>query len=397
MKEKNTAYAQRENEERSYWARVGGAYRFLFWALIFILPVFVIVFMALCAGAFTRNSVFGFGKDLRAISSFLSSDYSTVSYTYREGEHSVLSYRDGVAAVTAGGIEIYSPDGERLLDVEASFSAPRAVCSQKYLLAYDFGSTTFLVTGPYGVLFSGESDFPIYGADVADTGHFALVTGSDTHLAQVLLYDANFNLIQRFRRDSATTAVTLSDNGKYVAMSGITAQDGDTKGLVELYRIGFSNSAFRVLVDEAVLDVDFTDNRHLAVLGTASFRVMDLDGEWDGVLVFDGALPSAVDVSENGCALVLGTDPLRLESRVVICDEKGNILYDGMQKGEISAVSLAEEHVFLLSDTQLARLAWETGARDVLDTPEGAEGILAVGEDAVRVFCAGEARFVEFD
>ena len=397
MENQEKALIPCKNEEKSYWARTCSTYRFLFWALLFVLPVFVVVFMALCAGSFTRNSVFGFGKDLGSVSSFLSSDYATVSYTYREGEYTVLPYHDGVAAVTAGGIEIYSPDGARLLNVELSLSSPRAVCSQKYLIVYDFGGRTFTVTSAYGVLFTGEADFPIYGADVADTGHFALVTASDTHLSQVFLYDANFSLIQRFQRDSATTAVTVSDNGKYVAIGGVTAENGDAVGLVEMYRVGVKSSTFRSVLSEVVLDVDFTDNRHLAVLAAGSLRVMDLDGEWDGIVMLDGESVSAYDVSENGCALVLGTDPLRRESRVVICDEKGNILYDGMQKGEIRAVSLAADHVFWLTDAQLTRFSPEAGTCDVVQTPDGESGLFAVSESAVRVFCAGEARYVEFE
>lgn len=386
-----------QTEQKSYWAHVGGTYRFLFRALLFLLPIFVIVFMALCASGFTSNSVFGFGKDLRAISSFLSSDYTTVSYTYVQGERTVLSYHDGVAAVTGGGIEIYSPDGERLLNVETAFSAPRAVCSQKYLLAYDHGAKGFAVTGAYGVLFSGETDFPIYGADVADTGHFALITGSDTHLSQVLLYDANFKLIQRFARDSATTAVTLSDNGKYAVIGGMSAESGKSQGIVEMYRIGVKNSAFRVTLDEPVLSASFTDNRHIAVLGTSSLRVIDLDGEWESTLSFDAATLCSLDVNENGCALSLCTDPLRRESRVIVCDKKGEILYDGMQKGDISCVSLEEECVFFLCDTGVARFVWESGVRDEIDCPDGAEGIFAVNERALRVIYAGEARYVEFD
>lgn len=393
----SAVHGEAQNEKKCYWTRVSGAYRFVFRALLLLLPIFVIVFMALCAGGFTRNSVFGFGKDLRAISSFLSSDYATVSYTYEKGPRAVLSYHDGVAAVTSGGIEVYSPDGERLLNVETAFSAPRAVCSQKYLLAYDFGGKSFTVTSPYGVLFSGVTDFPIYGADVADTGHFALITGSDTHLSQLLLYDANFHLIQRFARGSATTAVTLSDNGKYVAIGALRTPDGTAGGLVELYRIGIPNPAFRAELDEAVLAVNFTDSRYLAVLCEHSLRVSDLDGDWESTVLLEGAAIRAFDVNENGCALALSADPLCRESRVVVCDEKGDVLYDGKQAGDVTAISLAEEHVFWLSGAQAVRFAWETQGLVAVECPDGASNVFAVNKDALRVVYAGEARYIEFD
>ena len=247
------------------------------------------------------------------------------------------------------------------------------------------------------MLFAGETDFPIYGAAMADTGHFALITGSDTHLSQVLLYDANFKLIQRFARDSATTSVTLSHNGTYVALGGMITENGSTKGLVELYRIGVKNSAFRVTPDQAVLALDFTDNRHLAVLCAGGFCVMDLDGEYEDAMHFDTTALCAYDVNENGCALVLTTDPLRRESRVVICDKKGNILYDDLQSGDVSDVALLEENVFFLCGTQAVRFAWASGARDEIACSDGAEGIFAVNKDALRVIYAGEARLLDFD
>ena len=388
---------QEQSEKKSYWARIGGAYGFLFGALLFLLPIFIIVFIALCAGSFTRNSVFGFGKDVAATPSFLAADYTSVSYTYVQGARTVLSYHDGIAAVTGGGIEIYSPDGERLLNAEMSFKSPRAVCSQKYLLAFDFGARSFYVTSPYGVLFAGETEFPIYGADVADTGHFALITASNTHLSQVLLYDANFNLIQRFSRDSATTAVTISDNGKYVVLGGMRAETEGERGIVELYRIGIKNSAFCATLEQAVLAVDFTDDRHISVLAEQGLRVLDTDGDCENAVSFDAASLCALDVNENGCALAICTDPLRRECRVLICDKKGNVLYDGVQSGDISSVSLANKSVFFLCGDTVSRLAWNTGERVDIACAMGADGIFAVNERALRVIFAGEARYVEFD
>ena len=73
-----------------YWARVSHAYAAVFHALIFVLPLFVIVFMAICAQAFTRNSVFGFGNDLLSVSSFLSSDYNTVYFPFEEAGYKTV-------------------------------------------------------------------------------------------------------------------------------------------------------------------------------------------------------------------------------------------------------------------------------------------------------------------
>jgi len=173
--------------------------------------------------------------------------------------------------------------------------------------------------------------------------------------------------------------------------------DGTAGGIVELYRIGMPNPAFRTELDEAVLAVNFTDSRYLAVLCEHSLRVSDLDGEWESTILFEGGALCAFDVNENGCALALSADPLQRESRVILCDEQGDVLYDGKQAGNVTAISLAEEHVFLLCGTQAVRFAWETQERATVECPDGARDIFAVNKDALRVVYAGEARYIEFD
>ncbi len=380
-----------------YWARVSNAYTTVFRALLFVLPLFVIVFMAICAQAFTRNSVFGFGKDLLSVSSFLSSDYSTVYYTYEEGERAVLSYRDGVAVVSHSGIEVYSPDGERLLDKDMSLRTPRAVSSAKYLVAYDFGTTSFAVTNGYSVLFEGKTDFPILDAALADTGHFALVTSSQTHLSQVLLYDANFNLIQRFSRSTATTDVCISSNGKYVAFCALTAENGAAQSVVELYRIGAKEPSFRIDVEGIALALSFTDTRHLALITPEAGYLLDLDGEQQSKVDFNGAMLISYSINENGYAFVLDTDTVHAKKRVVVCDRKGTMLYEKELDEDLIAVALGEEKVYLLTAQELLRVSVDKERTDRIAVQTGADTILLTDEGQLRLVYAGAAEYVEFD
>jgi hypothetical protein len=397
MDERDLAPIDANEERLGYWMRVSRAYAFVFRALFFVLPLFVIVFMAICAQAFTKNSVFGFGKDILSVSSFLSSDYSTVYYAYEEGEKSVLAYRDGVAVITIDGIEIYSPDGERLLDRAMPFTKPRAVASAKYLVVYDFASTTFVVTNGYSVLFEGETDFPILDADVSDTGHFVLTTASDTHLSQVLLYDVNFNLIQRFSRNSATTDVCLSSNGKYVAFCGLTSDNGSTQSVIELYRVGAKQYTFSVRLEELALALAFTDTRHLALVTTQAGYVLNLDGEQQNRLDFGACTLISYDINESGCAFLLDADDVHAKSRVILCDKRGALTCEKEYAADLTAVAYAKEQAYLLGDSTLLRLHTEEERVDELDVPPGAQEILLTDEGQLRLVYAGAAEYVEFD
>jgi hypothetical protein len=395
--ERALAPIEEKKPPMGYWARVSHAYAAVFHALIFVLPLFVIVFMAICAQAFTRNSVFGFGNDLLSVSSFLSSDYNTVCFPFEEGERTVLTYRDGVAAVTPSGIKVYSPDGERLLSKEMSFGAPRAVASAKYLVAYDFGSTSFAVTNGYSVLFEGQTEHPILDAAVADTGHFALITAAQTHLSQVLLYDANFNLIQRFSRSSATTDVALSSNGKYVAFCGIATENGTAQSVAELYRIGAKEPSFSIRKDEVALALSFTDARHLMLITPGEGYLLDLDGEQLERIDFGGTLLASYRVNENGCVFLLDSDTVHAKSRVLACDKRGSLLYEKELDVDLSAVTMDERYVYMLGDGVLLRASLNSDRVDELVISAGAEGILLSDEGQLRLLYAGAAEFVEFD
>ena len=398
MDKKQTALVavNEKPQKAGYWLRVSHAYTFVFRALLLVLPLFVIVFMAICAQAFTRNSVFGFGNDLLSVSSFLSSDYQTVYYTYEEGEHTVLSYRDGVAVVTASGIKVYSPDGERLLDKNMKFASPRAMASDKYLVAYDFASTSFAVTNGYSVLFEGKTDFPILDVAVADTGHFALVTTSQTHLSQVLLYDANFNLIQRFSRNSATTDVCISSNGKYVAICALTSENGALQSVAELYRIGAKEPTFSIRADEPALALSFTDTRHLVLVTPSAGYALDLDGKQKRI-DFGGNTLISYDINENGCAFLLDNDPVHEKSRVIVCDKRGDPLCDRIADVDITALALGKDHVYLLGADALWRLSFEGERTDVIAVQTKAEQILLTDGGQLRLVRDGAAEYVEFD
>ena len=380
-----------------YWGRASGAYRTLFRILLISLPIFIVLFAIVCAGAFSYDSVLGFLRDIRSASSFVPAEYRTVTYSYEEGDYTVLPLGGGVAAVNGGGIEIYSPDGTRLLDVTMELRAPRAVCSDKRLLAYDFGGTDFTVTDTYAKLHHGSADFPICLAAIGDSGRFALVTTSDEHLSQVVVYDANFNLIQRFGRASATTGVALSDNGRYVALAGLLAEEGKAQSVLELYRIGATEPTFSCrLAGEYALSLSFTDQRHVALLTDRALRVYDTSGKVAQEIAFEGGAPAAFAACDDGCLIAVREDAFSALYRVIVLNKKGKITYNDNYTGDIGAVALCGGYAFLLENEAVARITLKDAQITKGAVAPGATGLFAIDGDRVRVIYAGEALYYVF-
>ena len=384
-------------KKTSYWARISARYTLIWRVLLVALLLFSVMFILLFSRAFTYDSLFCFFKDLQAVNSFVPSDYDAVSTTFEEGEYTALSYRGGIAFVNTGGIEVYSPDGKRLLDVDVSLKSPRAVASRKYLVAFDCGGTAFSVTNSYTELFRGETDFPIYGAEVSDSGHFALITASNDVLSQVLLYDNNFNLIQRFQRASATVSVSVSDNGKQIALIGVAATSGTAKTVVDVYQLGKSAPDHSFAFEqETPLSVGFTNNRHLTVLTDKALRFSDLDGEIESETILNGT-PIAFTVSSEGAALVMETERIDATHRVLVLDKRGDLLYDGTFDRDVSAVALGEDEAFLLAGNEVVRIDVDEQQQTVKPVENGATGLFWVDGSQVRVVYPAKVEYLSFE
>lgn len=392
------ALVQKEQaaEKTGYWTRVATRYTAVWRALLLVTVLFVVLFVMLFSRAFTYDSMYCFFLDLKSVSSFVPSDHGVVTPAFKEGDAFSLPYRGGVAFVSSGGIEVYTPGGERLLGVSRNLKTPRAVASGKYLVAYDNGGTTFSVTNSYTELFHGESEYPILGAAVADSGHFALITASGDALSQVLLYDSNFNLIQRFQRASATVGVHLSEDGKRIALLGMAAENGTVRGVLSVYKLGADEpERTSVYENEIPLAVGFTKNKYYTVLTDTALRCYDADGDPCAEIDLQGKTPVGFTVCEDGTALVLETDEISASHRVLVLDKKGKTVYDGTYERDVKALSLSGEVVYLLSDGQVARIDTDDGEMHVFDIELGATGIFAVDEESVRVVYPAQVTYME--
>ena len=381
---------------QSYWGRISARYTAIWKGLLLVLLLFAVLFMLLFSRAFTYDSLFCFFKDLQAVSSFVHSDYTTVYATYEAGDYTALLYRGGIAFVNCGGIEVYSPDGQRLLDVSKAMKHPRATASRKYLVAYDQGGTSFSVTNSYAELFSGETEYPIYGAVVADTGHFALITASEQALSQVLLYDNNFNLIQRFQRASATVGVSVSQNGKRIALLGATADEGSVYSVVDIYRLGTTEPESRTtFTGEIPLALQFTDNKNYAVLTDTALRCMDVNGKIRSEKHYVGDVVGFI-ANENGALLAIETDAIGAQNRVLSLDDNGDVTYDALFVGDIRALELGEKEIFLLSEVGVTHIRTETDIAVTLAVEEGATDLFAVEQGEIRVVYPAKAEYLTF-
>lgn len=387
---------RKATKKTGYWGRVAARYTAAWRAILVVTVLFAVLFVLLFSRAFTYDSVFCFFRDLKSVSAFAAADHGAVSTAFEAGDCVALSYRGGVALVKGDGVEVYAPNGERLFKAHRSFKSPRAVASRKYLVAYDNGGTTFSVTNSYTELFHGESEYPILGAAVSDSGHFALITTSGDALSQVLLYDGNFNLIQRFQRASATVGVHLSEDCRRIAILGMTAENGTVRSVLSVYRPGADDPERTVAFEgEIPLAVRFTKGKNYTVLTDAALRCYDSGGDLRSLTELEGNPPVGFAACEDGTVLVLETDGIRAAHRVLVLDKKGRTVYDGSYGRDVKGVALTGDIVYLLSDGEVAHIDTGSGETHTFGVERGATDIFAVDEERIRVVYPARVAYIE--
>ena len=384
------ALVQTKEQPPSYWARVCGKYHAAWLIVAFVLVLFVVMFSVLFAHAFSYDSLFYFGKDIATLTSLPDQGDTTVYYDYK-GENAVpVSYRGGMAVAHVEGVDIYAADSARLLSVtyEKPYAAPRIAVSRDYLIAYDFGATSFCVCNSYDMLYEGVTEQPIYGVFVSNSGYFAIITRSDTALSEVLVFDADFNLKQRFGRASATISAVISENGRTVTLVGAVA-DGT---MVDVYMIGDEKPLSSTVLAGFPLAAGYTTSTKLAIITDTACHVISHEGKVYETVGFDGAALAAYSISENGIAIALETDRINAAYRVLVLDKKGKIQAELTHAGRAKAISLSDSHLWMLCDTEALCFEVDNVQKvDRLAVDDGALGIVALGDHNARVLYPAQA------
>ncbi len=381
-----------------YWLRVANGYKTAFSVLCFVLAVFLVIFTVLSARSFAYDSLFYFGKDVANLISLANDDDRVIYYDYKGESARPAAYRGGVAVAHAAGVDIYAASGELLLAVEESrdCAMPRISVSRDYLAFYDFGGNSFCVCNSYTKLYEGQTEHPIYGAFVSDAGYVSLITGSDPspaadapfYLSEVLVYDANFNLVQHFGRATATVSAAISENGRTVTLVGADASGT----VVDVYTVGDEDPLSTTRLSGFPLAAGYTASNKLAVLTDTACYTLSTAGKLYDTVSYEGASLAAYSIDEKGIALALEVDRLLTSYRVLVLDKKGNIKSDAQSPHRVSSIALSDDHVWLLGGNEISCFArrGEVSFKS-REVSEGALGIAALDDRTARVMFPAQA------
>lgn len=385
--------APRNEYYESISARLGVAQVVLYLALL----AFVVISFLFNTELITYRNFYLFFRDLNASAETVDIfDVDSLTYPVSD-EQSFTLYRKGLAVVGNTSITVFSATGRQIVSESVNYRDPVAVGSGKYLLVYEMGGTSYSLYNSYTQIHSGSTDYPISGAAVSESGMYALISASKQSTSTVFLYNDRFNLLGRYHKSGYVIDVAIDDDGKHMAILTSTPEAGLFSTELMLIKPGKNEATASVTLGESVgIACTYTSSGRVAVLCGTGVRYVASDGEVITEYDFDGRVPSAYDICEDGVSVCLKKSEISQKNIVIVFDKSGKIVYNDNITEEIGQIARCGNAVFWLTKTGIGRVEVASGtvSFERFDTTDRV--LLAVSEEEAMCCSAQKAVYVSF-
>ncbi len=334
VEEKIRVDSEIKRRKNRYYEKVSDRYRTVGVLMILLLAVFGGVLLLKFGEYITYDNFVYLMRDFNSVTDS-ASDYTEVSYQAQESDV-YIPFRDGFAAVGNSRVVVFDVGGTPLLTEEVSLSYPAAAASEKYLLVYDIGGTTYSLYNSITRVIKQETDMPIVSASVADDGSYIIVTEGKESKYLVKFYNSAFKLKMTVRKDKYVTDAVISRNGEYFAVSSVYEDGAMFKGEVAFYKKGngsevssYAYSTSMPMSAASHLDGGFT------VLFDDAVRFYTHDGKTGGECTISGEKVTYFEARELGSMLICEANSIGTENRVYVFDREGKIKFDSVVRDRV--------------------------------------------------------------
>ena len=272
--------------------------------VVLYLSLFAYVVLSFVANSnlITYQNFYHFFQDLNASAERVDIfTHDSISYQ-TDDEQSFTLYRKGLAVAGNKSVTIFSATGRQLVSHGIQYNDPVAVGSGKYLLVYERGGKQYSLYNANTQMHQGETNYPIQGAAVSDSGMYALISSSSNANSAVYLYNNRFALINVYNKGGNVLGTSISSDGRRIALLTATPNAGGVSLSVTIAEPGKSTAIAEVKIAESLgLGCTFTESGKLAVLTTTGVCYLSANGEIEFFYDFAEKIPASV----QGCSLLL--------------------------------------------------------------------------------------------
>ncbi len=383
--------------ENEYFEKISAGLGIVQVVLYLSLFAFVVVSFFANTELITYRNFYYFFKDLNASAETVDV-FSSDSVTYpSSAEQSFTLYRKGLAVAGNESVTVFTATGRQTVSYNIQYQNPIAVGTGKYLLVYEQGGVSFSLYNSYTQIFSGKSEYPIYGAAVSESGMYALISRSEQYPSVVSLYNSDFVLINRYNRNGYVTDVAINPKGTRVALLSSVSNTGGLTTTLTLYEPKKTEAIATARIGDSVgLSCAFADGGNVSVLCQNRMVVVGSNGEVGTSYGFDGRSILAADLGRDGATVVLRPTPISQKSDILVFDRNGKTICRKTIDESGLEVDRVGNSVYLLSRSGILFIDAASGRTRFFDCVTERRSILAVSAGEALLCSAQKAEYIRF-
>lgn len=385
-----SSFTPREGE--GYYGGVERRYRAAGIVIVVVLVIFVLASLVFGFGEFTYQNIYYFFKDLDTV---LSADrYPADAIDFGSGEgRSYAAFKGGIAVADRYSVSVYSSGGRRTAEFNVGYYSPQLRTSDKYLLIYESGGSSFSVCNSFIRLYSETLDSEIYAAEINAAGEVLVHTHDSRYRAVLYLYDSGFSRAAAYYVGDYVTATALSADGKYILAATVDAINGGYVSALRLYCRGETEPRTILTTDGDMIMKCGAFSDGFYALTDRGVYVLDANGKVRShTALADGRGFVLCEASER-CLAAVSRDGTGYQLVYVPSQGEGmSVRLDATPQ----ALGVSGRQAYVLFDGAVARYDFDSGRVEFAECTPGEVGMVITSARRVLICYATRAVYTEF-
>ena len=369
------------------------SYRYDYFKRILCLILVVVIAFFLLSGNLSYEKFFYLAKDIKLANDYVNSVHDTI--TYNSGNSQVFaSYRGGIVVASRESISIFSAGGRELLSSNHSYGNPQLEISNKQVLLYDVGGTQFSLYNSFKKTQEEKLNYTIYGATMAPNGDFAIITKSDKYNSVVMVYKQNGTVYSYGFSSGRVCSVSLSDNGKQLAVLLTNSNGSEMKTELRLYNVGKDDyKSANISFSGVSFAVDILDGGNIFVVGARGVNVFNSNLNLTGEFLTDNEI-YLYSFGEDNIAVAYVSDKGG-KTEVLLLNRKCKSENKYQLEEGLIDVCLYKDSLFLQELSGFRRVDTKNGKSYSVEMIASGFEMIAIDKDTLVICNEYYAKFIE--
>ena len=280
----------------------------------------------------------------------------------------------------------YNDQGGEVTRYPCTYSSALMRTAGKYVLVAEQNGKRLLLSTRSMTLADMTMDYKILSADVNEKGQIAVLTqGTQGYAVELIVYDRKGTELYRRSRVSLASEVTLSPDGKTVALLSVDATGGVLNTAVEVFSLSSTDPQAMyayTAADTLLYRLEFLTNQQLLAVGEQGAWMLSLKEEKPIEVAIGGQQLLGYATAQDSVALVLRPLGSTDGGAVRVLDTSGEELCRVAFVGEFRHVSAEGRQFLLLTDSTVQTVSKSGAGKSAAVEADGQQAVL-YGNNAV--------------